>query len=69
MPPGGPLQDREKALSQQWIDDGLLESDATCTPSGETNADGIVANSPRDFSDIVFGFQIIREFNFGGQDE
>ena len=28
------------------------------------NADGIVANSWRDFSDIIFGFQIFREFNF-----
>ena len=32
-------------------------------------ADGIVANSWRDFSDIVFGFQIIREFNFGDRDD
>jgi hypothetical protein len=28
------------------------------------NADGIVSNSWRDFSDIIFGFQIFREFNF-----
>jgi hypothetical protein len=28
------------------------------------NADGIVAGSWRDFSDIIFGFQIFREFNF-----
>lgn len=28
------------------------------------NADGIVSNSWRDFSDILFGFQILREFNF-----
>ncbi len=28
------------------------------------NADGIVANSWRDFGDVIFGFQIMREFNF-----
>ena len=32
-------------------------------------ADGIVSNSGRDFTEIVFGFQIIREFNFGGVEE
>jgi hypothetical protein len=26
-------------------------------------ADGMVANSPRGFPDLLFGFQIVREFN------
>ena len=33
MPPGAPLEDSDKGLFQQWLDDGLLESDCSCDPS------------------------------------